>query len=522
MELDLVHVGILSIIPPLVAIALALMTKEVIFSLFLGIISGTLIYSIAAGLGIVATFHVTSDLMIAKVGENASMFVFLAMLGALVAVVTRAGGSRAYGLWASRQLKSAKGAGFSTVLLGLILFIDDYFNCLTVGTIMRPITDTYKVSREKLAYLIDSTAAPISIIAPVSSWAAAVISYYPLNAEMSGMQAFVSSIPMNLYALLTIFMIIWLSFRPQDDYGPMRKAQLRAERGQVKADDPENTSDEIARMIVSEKGLVMDMVIPVISLVIFCIMAMLFYGGFYGSEGKIGARIFEAFGHTDAGKALSLGGVGALIVAFAMFVPRKIIGFTDFFATVTNGIKSMIPALIILSLAWTISGVCQELLGTGVYVSGLIEQAKFPVMFIPVIMFASAAGLSFAIGTSWGTFGILIPIVTMVCATVAPWLTITSLSAVLAGGVFGDHCSPISDTTVLSSTGAQCKFINHVQTQIPYAVTVAVICFVGYIIAGLTSTMGYGVSVAITLPTSLAMLITVLIVLPKVLNRAKN
>jgi len=521
MEFQSIQAGILSVVPPLIAIALALISKEVIFSLLFGILSGTLIYSIAAGIGIIAAIRVASDLMVAKVAENASMLIFLSMLGALVAVVTKAGGSRAYGLWASKRLKSPRGAGFSTVLLGMILFIDDYFNCLTVGTIMRPITDSYKISREKLAYFIDSTAAPVSIIAPVSSWAAAVISYYPAKAGMSGMQAFVSSIPMNLYALLSIFMIFWLSFHPESDYGPMRRAQIRAQGGQIKPDDPEETDDEIARMKSSGKGMVLDMVIPVLCLVIFCVIAMLFYGGFYKIEGSMGERIFEAFGHTETGLALSLGGFGSLLVSFILFIPRKIIKFTEFFSAITTGIKSMVPAIIILSLAWTISAVCRDLLSTGPYVAGLVQHSNFPVMFIPAIMFVIAASLSFATGTSWGTFGILIPIVISVCAVVAPWLSVTSLSAVLAGSVFGDHCSPISDTTILASTGAQCRFIDHVQTQIPYAMTVAAISFTGYIIAGLTSTMGYGVSVAITLPSSLAMLTAVLIILPKVTNKAE-
>ena len=520
MEFESINAGFLSIIPPLIAIALALITKQVIFSLVIGILSGTLIYSIATGLGPMALFHVASDLMIDKAGGNASMLIFLAMLGALVAAVTRAGGSRAYAHWASGKIKSAKGASFATVVLGLILFIDDYFNCLTVGTVMRPITDKFKISREKLAYLIDSTAAPICVIAPVSSWAVAVVSLLSDMEGMTGMQAFISTIPMNLYALLTIFMIGWLSLRPHDDFASMRRAQIRAEGGQIQPGDPEEADDEISRMLTSDKGLVWDLIIPVLFLVVFCVIAMLFYGGFYDIEGTLGHRIFEAFGETDAGLALSLGGFGSLFVAFILYVPRKVMKFTEFFTAITAGIKAMVPALIILTLAWTISGVCRDLLSTGPYVAGLVEQSHFPVLLIPAILFAIAAGLSFAIGTSWGTFGILIPITIAVCVSVAPWLTITSLAAVLGGAVFGDHSSPISDTTILASTGAQCKFIDHVHTQIPYAITVAAVSFVGYLIAGLTSTMGFGVSVAITLPLSLVLLAVALIVIPKVANRA--
>jgi len=326
---------------------------------------------------------------------------------------------------------------------------------------------------------------------------------------------------MNIYALLTIFMIFWLSLRSQDDFGPMRRAQIRAEGGQVSPGDPEEIDDEIARIAVSEKGLVFDLVIPVLFLVIFSIIAMLFYGGFGSIEGTLGARIFEAFGETEAGLALALAGFGSLFIAFFLYVPRKIMTLTEFFTAITNGVKSMVPALMILTLAWTISSVCRHLLLTGPFVAGIVAQSNFPVLLIPAIFFAIAACLSFAIGTSWGTFGILIPIVIAVCEAVAPGLTIPTLSAVLGGAVFGDHSSPISDTTILSATGAQCKFIDHVQTQIPYALTVAIISFIGYIIAGITSNMGYGMSVAITLPVSLALLVAALIIIPKVLNKSK-
>ena len=521
MEYESINAGILSIIPPIIAISLALITKEVVFSLILGILSGTFIYSLSTGLSVFALFHVSSDLMITKVGDNAAMVIFLAILGALVAVITKAGGSMAYGQWAAKRLKSAKGASIATALLGIIIFIDDYFNCLTVGTVMKPITDRHNISREKLAYLIDATAAPVCIIAPVSSWAASVISYYPTQTGISGMQAFISSIPMNLYAILTLFMIIWISLRSNSDYGPMAKAQERALKGQVQPDGSDDMSDELAKIQVSDKGQVFDLVFPVILLVVLSIAAMLFYGGFLDMEGSLGSRMFEAFGETDAGLALALGGFISLVAAFFIFVPRKLISFKDFFSSVTAGIKSMVPALIILALAWTISGVCRDLLLTGEYVAGIVESSSLPVMLIPAIMFVIAAALSFSTGTSWGTFGILIPITITVCDSVAPWLSITSLSAVLAGSVFGDHCSPISDTTILSSTGAQCRHIDHVATQIPYALTVAAICFVGYIIAGLTSGMGYGISLAITLPVSLFLLIVVLLVMPN-LYKAKS
>jgi Na+/H+ antiporter NhaC len=444
------------------------------------------------------------------------MVIFLAMLGVLVALVTKAGGSKAYGQWAAGRLKSKRSASLATGLLGILIFIDDYFNCLAVGTVMKPVTDRHRISREKLAYIIDATAAPICIIAPVSSWAASVISYYPTQTGITGMQAFVGSIPMNLYAVLTIFMTIWMSVRKNGDFGPMAQAQLRAERSGIVEPESGTADDELARISVSDKGRVIDLIIPVVFLVIFSVLAMLYYGGIFKSEGPLGSRIVDAFGNTDAGAALSLGGFAALFTAFFIFVPRGLISFKDFFSSITTGIKSMVPALVILSLAWTISGVCRDLLSTGPYVAGLVEKSNLPVMLIPVIMFVIAAALSFATGTAWGTFGILIPITIAVCDIAAPHLSITSLSAVLAGSVFGDHCSPISDTTILSSTGAGCNHIDHVATQIPYALTVAVVCAVGYVVAGLTSTMGFGVSAAITLPVSLALLIVALLVLPRV------
>jgi Na+/H+ antiporter NhaC len=511
MEFEAVSAGWLSILPPVIAISLALITKEVIFSLLMGILSGTLIYSLMAGLGFLGTFHVTIDLMIAKVGENASMIIFLAMLGALVALITQAGGSRAYGNWAAMKLKSKRSVGIATGLLGILIFIDDYFNCLTVGTVMKPVTDKYAMSREKLAYIIDATAAPVCIIAPISSWAASVISYYPTQTGITGMQAFTSSIPMNLYAVLTLAMVLWLNLRKNGDFGPMAAAErAAAARGTPAAGEPEN--DPAPKPEGSDKGTVFDLIVPVLLLVVFSVLAMLFYGGFW--EGK---SLFDAFGDTDAGSALALGGFAALFLSFFLFVPRKLMTFTGFFSGITQGVKSMVGAIIILALAWTISGVCRDLLSTGPYVADIVQQSQMPVILIPAIMFLIAAGLSFATGTAWGTFGILIPITIAVCDIVAPYLSVTSLSAVLAGSVFGDHCSPISDTTILSSTGADCRHISHVATQIPYALTTASVCFVGYIVAGVTAPLGFGVSVGITLPFCLILLCGLLLALPKLL-----
>ncbi|HCC37520.1 MAG TPA: sodium:proton antiporter [Treponema sp.] len=518
MESLVEHAGIWSVLPPLVAIALALITKEVIFSLLIGIMSGALIHSVFTGIGAVGIFTVTIDTMVSKLANsgNAAMVIFLALLGGLVALVTRAGGSGAYGAWAAKKIKSQKSAGLLTALLGLLIFIDDYFNCLTVGTVMRPVTDRFRISREKLAYLIDATAAPVCIIAPISSWAASVISYYPTETGISGMQAFISSVPMNLYAVLTIFMVIWMTSRKNSDYGPMAAAQRKAENtdanNAASLDPSAEENGELEKLGISEKGKVFDLIIPVIFLVLFSILAMLWYGGLWDGEGK---SIFAAFGDTSAGPALALGGFGAIIVTFFLFIPRKIMRFRDFFASIGIGIKSMVPAIIILTLAWTISGICRDLLNTGAYVAGIVESSQMPVALIPAIMFIIAAALSFATGTSWGTFGILIPIVINICDIVAPHLSVVSLSAVLAGSVFGDHCSPISDTTILSSTGARCNHINHVSTQIPYALTVAAVSFIGYLLAGVIAPLGFGITTAITVPISFALLVILLITLPK-------
>ncbi|GMO38829.1 MAG: Na+/H+ antiporter NhaC family protein [Termitinemataceae bacterium] len=516
MEFSAVDVGIWSVVPPLIAIALALITKEVIFSLVLGIMSGVAIYCVGAQTNLLGVFNTTIDLMVKKVGDNASMVIFLSMLGALVALITRAGGSLAYGNWAAKKIKNKRNASLVTGLLGILIFIDDYFNCLTVGTVMKPITDKHKISREKLAYLIDATAAPVCVIAPISSWAASVISYYPTSTGITGMQAFVSAIPINLYALLTIGMIFVIAIRKKGDYGPMAVAELRAQNSTMSSSSNEVHNDDIAKLDISGKGSVFDLIIPVLLLVIFCITAMLYYGGLWDGSGK---TLFDAFGDTNAGKALSLGGFLAVVFTFFMYVPRKLISFTDFFSSFGAGVKAMVPAIIILVLAWTISGVCRELLTTGVYVAGIVESSNMPLALIPAIMFLCAGGLSFATGTSWGTFGILIPITISICDNVAPYLNVISLAAVMSGSVFGDHCSPISDTTILSSTGAGCNHISHVATQIPYALTVSSACIIGYIVAGFTAgPMGYKTSVLLALGSSIFVLAALLVVLPKILQ----
>lgn len=508
--MDAISAGWLSIIPPVIAILLALVTKEVISSLIIGIFSGTLIYAFSTGGGVIKAFDVTFSLMAEKLGDNASIILFLGFLGALVAVITMAGGSRAYGDWAGNKIKSKRGALLGTSILGALIFIDDYFNCLTIGTVMRPVTDKQRISRAKLAYIIDATAAPVCIIAPISSWAASVISQMDglsVNGQaLNGMSTFISTIPYNLYAILTIIMVLTLCITNLD-FGPMAKLEKAAREGK---DDNLNGSsyggDELSNMKISSKGRVYDLIIPIVALIIFAILSMLYVGGYF--EG--GMTLAEGFGNTDAGSALAIAGFGALLVAFVQFVPRKIITFKEFMEGIGTGVKSMVGAYIILILAWTISGVCRDLLSTGDYVGSLVAASHMPGTLIPAVVFLVAGGLAFAMGTSWGTFGILIPIVTMICSSVAPELVNVALAATLAGSVFGDHCSPISDTTILSSTGAGCNHIEHVSSQIPYTLVVAGCCFVGYLIAGFTNNM------VITLGGSIAVLLIALVVLHRV------
>lgn len=506
--MDAIDVGWLSILPPVIAIVLALITKEVISSLIVGIFSGTLIYAFSTGGGIVKATDVTLTLMGEKLGDNASIILFLGFLGALVAVITMAGGSRAYGEWAGNKIKTKKGAQLGTSLLGTLIFIDDYFNCLTIGTVMRPVIDKHHISRAKLAYIIDATAAPICIIAPISSWAASVISQMnglEVNGQaLNGMETFMATIPYNLYAILTLIMVVVLCVT-NIEFGPMARfeEEARNNKGNLSVGMDQEGGDEFARMKISSKGSVFDLIIPIAALIIFAILSMLYIGGYF--EG--GMTLAEGFGNTDAGIALAIAGFGALVVAFVLFVPRQILDFKEFMEGITIGVKSMVGAFIILTLAWTISGVCRDLLGTGEFVGELVRQSHMPAALIPAIVFLVAGALAFAMGTSWGTFGILIPIVTMVCGSVAPELVTAALAATLAGAVFGDHCSPISDTTILSSTGAGCKHIDHVSSQIPYTLVVAACCFVGYLIAGFTA------NVWLTLGSSIALLGIILAVL---------
>ena len=473
MGLEMIETGWLSILPPLIAIILALKTKEVYSSLFAGVLSGMLIYCFKTGSTILEAIRYVLDMVAYKIGDNGYMILYLSLLGSVVMVVTMAGGSRAYGKWASTKLKSKRSAKVATALLGCLIFIDDYFNCLTVGTVMRPITDKHKIAREKLAYIIDSTAAPVCIIAPISSWAVAVAS--EVGGE-GGLSAFMQTIPYNLYALLTLLMVAIICFT-DFDFGKMKKAVAEAAEKEYDEVEDEKEMDGVK---ISDKGRVFDLLIPMVVLISCSILGMAYVGGFFS-----GVDFVTAIGENPTA-GLTLGALAALVCALVLYIPRKLVTFREFMSGITAGVKLMVSAVMILSLAWSLSGVCREMIGTGEFVSGLVSGSNVSLSILPAIIFAVAAFLSFSMGTAWGTFGILIPIVSMICEGSAEGasILIPALGATLAGSVYGDHCSPISDTTILSSAGAKCEHIRHVETQIPYATMVAAICFVGYIIAG--------------------------------------
>ena len=471
MEFAMIQTGWPSLLPPIIAIVLALMTKEVYSSLFIGLFSGMVIYSIAGGGTIVSTVATTFDMMSTKISDNAYMIIFLALLWAVVVLVSKSGGSKAYGRWAGRRLKTKRSASIATSLLGVLIFIDDGFNCLTVGTVMRPITDRLKISREKLAYIIDATAAPVCIIAPVSSWAVAVASEV---SQTGGFNIFLSTIPYNLYALLTIAMVLLVCLTGLD-FGPMKQAELEAARRKAEATRQAETS--------APKGHVIDLVLPILALIVCAILGMAWVGGFFS-----GVPFSEAIGENPTA-GLTLGAFAGLVTAFVLYIPRRLMTAKEFIGNIVSGISNIVPPMLILILSWSLGGVCRQLIGTGVYISGFVTQAHLPLGFLPFLIFVVAALMSFSMGTSWGTFGMLIPIVTMICAADgAGGLLVPTLGATLAGSVYGDHCSPISDTTILASTGADCAHIRHVETQLPYATLVAAVCAVGYLIAGFTLT----------------------------------
>ena len=462
-----------ALVPPLVAIILALITKEVYSSLFIGVLLGSLFYS---NWGPVKALDATiNDGLIASISDNAGIFLFLVILGIMVALINRSGGSAAFGRWAKNHIKTRAGAMFATFILGIVIFIDDYFNCLTVGSVMRPIADEHQVSRAKLAYIIDATAAPVCMIAPISSWAAAVAGVVEGG---NGIELFVKAIPYNFYSLLTLVFIIALVLM-KFDFGPMKQHEKNA----IEHGDLYTTGDrvdkEMATEPYSEKGRVMDLVLPIIVLIVFSVIGLIYVGGFWD-----GASFIDAFADTDAYVGLPWGSMIALLFTIIYLLCRKVISFSDAMACIPKGFINMVPPITILCLATSLKNMT-GLLGGKYFVAGVMNTAAGSLFsFLPAIIFLVACLLSFSTGTSWGTFGILIPIVTYIFEPNST-LFIIGVSACLAGAVFGDHCSPISDTSIMSSAGAMCLHVNHVTTQIPYAVTVGAICFVTYIFAGL-------------------------------------
>ncbi len=475
--------GWLSILPPVIAIALALITKEVFSSLMIGILSGAYIYAYGSSMAdpAIKGLEVTFKLMGDKV--DFQILLFCTLLGALVYVLGMSGGTRKYGEIARRKIKSRESSVLATFGLSFLIFIDDYFNCLTVGTVMRPLTDSYRVSREKLAYIIDSTAAPMCIIVPISSWAAAVGSSLKATGQFeSDFQAFISSIPFNFYAIFCLLLVCYLSITNRD-FGPMKAAEEAA----LSKPPVEVVGNGVngPKFSPSERGTVWDMIVPLIALIVFAVLAFLYDGGYWGDDPKY-HTVAAALGNCTASKALVLASFGAIVVAMFMYIPRGVVKFSAFMEGCVEGMKLMLPANIILVLAWTLSGVCRDLLLTQTFVQGFVAGGTGLDIFLPVVIFIIAGLLSFSTGTAWGTFGILIPIAVPVAISVDPSLTIVCLSATLAGSVFGDHCSPISDTTILSSAGSGCPHMAHVSTQLPYAWFVAACCICGYLAAGLS------------------------------------
>ena len=487
-----------ALVPPIIAIGLALITKEVYSSLFIGAVAGALFY---AGFHVEALDSLLNDGIVAAISDNAGIFMFLVLLGILVALLNKAGGSAAFGRWAKTHIKTRGGAMFATFLLGILIFVDDYFNCLTVGSVMRPVTDGHRISRAKLSYLIDATAAPICMIAPISSWAAAVSGVVE---DYSGFELFVRAIPFNFYSLLTIVMVLFLC-KSGMDYGPMRRHELNAIRnGDLFT---EGEQPEAVEEVSNPRARVIDLVLPIVVLVVLCVAGLIYSGVLAGGVG-----IFGAFENCDAFFGLPWGALIALVFTVIYFIARRVITFKEAMSCVPQGFCAMVPAILILTLATSLKNMT-SLLGAKEFVGTLMKSASSGLYsLLPAVIFLVACGLAFATGTSWGTFGILIPIVTEVFKADFT-LMIVGVSACLAGAVFGDHVSPISDTTIMASAGAQCNHINHVSTQFPYAATVAAVSFVTYIVAGFVP------NAYIVLPIGIVLMIATLLVIRSVTNR---
>ncbi|MBQ9169007.1 MAG: Na+/H+ antiporter NhaC family protein [Oscillospiraceae bacterium] len=497
-----------SLVPPLVAIVLALITKEVYSSLFVGIVVGALFYNRFDVVGTVVT--ATEQGLIAAVSDTAGIFVFLVVLGIIVALINKSGASAAFGAWAEKHIKSRAGAILATFVLGVLIFIDDYFNCLTVGGVMRPVTDRQKISRAKLAYLIDATAAPVCMIAPISSWAAAVSEYTAGVTDASGnaissLALFCKAIPYNFYSLLTFVFIIAIVVLKMD-YGPMKIHEMNALNGDLFTTGEVEGSDD-SEVKGNPNGKVIDLALPILALIVVSIFALIYVGGFY-SEGDYFHDFVGAFGNTDATVGLPLGGLVVLVLTIVYLACRKLVSFKEAMECIPKGFIAMVPAILILTMATSLKSMT-GLLESDAFVEAALSNAEALHKFLPAIIFLVACGISFATGTSWGTFGILIPIVLSVFPAGSE-LMIIGMSACLAGSVCGDHCSPISDTTIMSSAGAQCEHVNHVSTQLPYAITVAGFSFLGYIMAGFVQNW------IIVLPVVAVVMVASLVVIKKV------
>lgn len=496
-----------ALVPPIIAIGLALITKEVYSSLFVGILVGGLLYSNFSFEGTI--LHVFNDGIVTVLSEsyNVGILVFLVILGAMVCLMNRAGGSAAFGRWASTHIKTRAGAQLATITLGILIFIDDYFNCLTVGSVMRPVTDKHQISRAKLAYIIDATAAPVCIIAPISSWAAAVSGFVD---DGSGLALFIRAIPYNFYALLTIVMMIGLTML-EADFGPMEKFEDNARRGDLfSGSDPYAGAEDHTP---ADKGKVIDLVLPILVLVFCCIIGMIYSGGFFS-----GTSFVDSFSNSNASVGLMLGSFFGLVFTLIFYSIRRAMSFKDMMACIPEGFKAMVPAILILTFAWSLKAMTDSL-GAKDFVAAVVQSsAQSFAWCLPAIIFVIGCLLAFATGTSWGTFGILIPIVLAVfpLASGNP-LSVISVSACMAGAVCGDHCSPISDTTIMASAGAQCDHVNHVSTQLPYAVTAAAISGVCYLIAGRFAT--FGIPAWIALPIGIVIMLGTLVVIH---NKKRN
>lgn len=506
-----VYATIFALLPPVIAIGLALITKEVYTSLLAGIITGGLLYSnFNLELMINTIFFQEDGGMVYKLADawNVGILVFLVMLGILVSMLNKAGGSAAFGKWASKHIKTRIGAQISVMILGVLIFVDDYFNCLTVGSVMRPVTDRHKVSRAKLSYIIDATAAPVCIIAPISSWAAAVTSSVPEDSGINGFAVFLQTIPYNLYAILTLVMVFLVTVL-RVDFGPMKKHEMNAIAGDLFT-TPGRPYEGNEEEVINEKAHVLDLILPVAVLIASCIVAMVYTGGFFE-----GASFVDAFAASDASVGLVLGGAVTLVFTFIYYMMRDVLSFEEFAKCIPEGFQSMIAPILILTMAWTLSGMT-NLLGAKYFVADLVANSASAMQgFLPMIIFLVAAFLAFATGTSWGTFSILIPIVIGVFPE--GQMMVISIASCLAGAVCGDHCSPISDTTIMASAGGHCEHVNHVVTQLPYVLVVGSVCMVGYLLIGIFKAVGLDAIVLLTLPICIVLLCVVLFVI-----RTKN